>query len=74
MRGREGITKWMLWGMINSWRIMKEAFIDIVTWSLLRLAEFREGRDGLLYTAPFLATVGEATIAGSDLSTFDMST
>jgi hypothetical protein len=51
---------------------MKRAFI--VAWSLLRLAEFREGRNGMLYVVRFLATMVEATVAGSDLSAFDMST
>lgn len=58
-------------GMINSWRIIKRAFI--VAYSLLRLAEFREGRNGTLYVVRFLAAVVETTIAGSDLSAFDVS-
>jgi len=45
----------------------------IIVWSLLRLAEFREGRNRLLYVAGFLATVVKTTVSRSDLSTFDMS-
>jgi len=58
-------------GMIDSWQIVKRAFIP--AWSLLRLAEFREGRNGMLYVVRFLAMAVEATITGSDLSAFDMS-
>jgi len=50
----------------------KKAFI--IASSLLRLAEFREGRNRLLNVVCFLATVVETTISGSDLSAFDMST
>lgn len=46
----------------------------VVPWSLLRLAEFREGRNGSLCLMCLLTTVVKATISGSDLSTFDMST
>jgi len=59
-------------GMINSWQFVKRAFI--VAWSLFRLAEFREGRNGLSYVTRFLATVVESTISRSDLSAFDVST
>lgn len=45
----------------------------IIVWSLLRLAEFREGRNRLLYVAGFLTTVVKTTVPRSDLSTFDMS-
>ena len=61
-------------GMMNSWQIVKGAFIDIVVWSLLRLAEFREGRDGMLCAVHFLVMIVETTIAGGDLSALDMST
>jgi hypothetical protein len=45
-----------------------------VAWSLLCLAEFREGGNGTLYVVRFLAAMVETTVAGSDLSAFDMST
>ena len=38
--------------MINSWQIVNRAFI--VAWSLLRLAELREGRNRMLYVMPLL--------------------
>lgn len=59
-------------GMINSWRIVKRAFI--VAWSLFRLAEFREGRNRLSHVLRFLVTVIRATTSGSDLSAFYVST
>jgi len=46
----------------------------IAAWSLLRLVEFREGRNGAVYVVRFLATVVETTIAGGDLSALDMGT
>jgi len=46
----------------------------IVARSLLRLAQFREGRNRLLYVGRFLATVVMATTPGGDLSAFDVNT
>lgn len=59
-------------GMINSWRVMKGAFV--VALSLLRFTEFRKGRHGVLYVVRFLETFVEATVSGSNVSAFDVST
>ena len=59
-------------GMVNSWQIVNVAFVIVS--SSLCLAEFREGRDGMLCAVHFLVMIVETTIAGGDLSALDMST
>ena len=51
---------------------MKGAFV--VALSLLRFTEFRKGRHGVLYVVRFLETFVEATVSGSNVSAFDVST
>jgi len=46
----------------------------VIAWSLLHLAEFREGRNRLLYVVCFLTTVVKATVSRSDLPAFNMNT
>lgn len=46
----------------------------VVAWSLLGFTEFRKGRNGMLYVVRFLEAVVEATISGSNVSAFDVST
>jgi len=58
-------------GMINSWQIVNAAFV--VALSLLRLAEFREGRNRMLYVVSLLQTGVLAAITRSDLSALDVS-
>jgi len=59
-------------GMINSWQIVNTAFTAAHDQSLLRLAEFLEGRNGMLYVVPLLPVAVETAITRSNLSAFDV--